>query len=417
MKKLLLPLIIFAFCLSCGDDDDAVMEPAETVCNVPTALQVSSVGSEDANLNWSDANTSANYSIEYGITGFTLGTGTTLTSTQTNISLTGLAPNTTYQVYVKAICSATNDSMNTNAASFTTLAPRVVAEFLPNLSDLNLFAGNLEDLMPSEYAFEYDLITPLFSDYSSKQRIVALPEGGQMTANGEGMPDFPDNTLIAKTFYYNIDDRDVSLGKTIIETRILLKKNGVWEMGDYIWNDTQTDAVLDNTGGDVAISYIRENGSVRNVNYKIPSATDCIACHEVSSTTTPIGPKLRNLNANNQLQDLIANNYLQSTDVSSITPLPKWDDTSGTYTTEQRARAYMDVNCATCHIDGGSCEFESTLRMPYELDLAVTQIIERKLDIDVRMQSYVPDYSMPQIGTTMIHNEGYNLVRAYLNSL
>jgi len=397
MKKSLLPLIILVFCFSCGDDDDIIMDTAD--------------------LDWNDTNTNATYSVEYGITGFSEGTGIIITTEQTNITLTGLLANTDYQVYVKAICSATNESMNTEAVSFTTAAPRVIAEFLPNLSDLNLFTGNLSDLAPSEYAFVYELITPLFSDYSSKQRIVALPEGGQMTANGEGMPDFPDNTLIAKTFYYNIDDRDPSLGKTIIETRILLKKNGIWEMGDYIWNTEQTEAVLDNTGGTVAISYIRDNGNTRNVNYKIPSSMDCIECHENSNTKTPLGPKLRNLNANNQLQDLIANNYLQTTDVTNISPLPKWDDTSGTYTQEERARAYMDVNCATCHRDGGSCEFESTLRLPYEQDFATTQIFERRIDIDTRMQSYVPNFSMPQIGTSIIHNEGYGVVRAYLNSL
>jgi len=416
MKKLLLILILFALYISCSKDDSVdTMEPAQ--CNIPTALQANTITSESADISWTDSNTGANYNIEYGVTGFSVGSGITVTSTQNSISITGLAPNTTYQAYVKAVCSASNVSANASALSFTTAAPSVVPQFLPNLSDLNIFSGNLGDLTPSDVVFQYELITPLFSDYSKKQRLVALPNGTKMTANAGDMPDFPENTLIAKTFYYNIDDRDESLGKTIIETRILIKQNGVWEMGDYKWNAAQTDAVLDNTSSNVPISYIDIDGDTQNINYRIPSGMDCIQCHSISSTKTPLGPKLRNLNANNQIQDLIANNYLESTDVSSITPLPKWDDDSGTYTQEERARAYMDVNCATCHRDGGSCEFESTLRLPYELDLGLTQIVERRIDIDNRMQSYVPNFSMPQIGTSVVHTEGYNVVRAYLNSL
>jgi len=102
----------------------------------------------------------------------------------------------------------------------------VVADFLPNLSDLNLFSGTLSDLMPSEHAFIYDLNTELFTDYSRKQRIIALPQDERLTAIDDGLPNFPDDTVIAKTFFYFNDDRDESLGKQIIETRLLIKKNG-----------------------------------------------------------------------------------------------------------------------------------------------------------------------------------------------
>ena len=82
--------------------------------------------------------------------------------------------------------------------------PLVVAEFRPNLSELNLFLGDLSDLNISSRAFEYNLNTPLFSDYAHKQRLIALPQNTTMQYNGDGLPVFPDNTVIAKTFYYNI---------------------------------------------------------------------------------------------------------------------------------------------------------------------------------------------------------------------
>jgi len=122
--------------------------------------------------------------------------------------------------------------------------PNVATEFKTNLSELNLFSGNLNELNITTKAFEYNLSTTLFSDYTHKQRIIALPEGTSMEFDGDGLPLFPENTVIAKTFYYNHDERDLSLGRTIIETRILMKLNGEWETGDYKWNDEQTEAVL-----------------------------------------------------------------------------------------------------------------------------------------------------------------------------
>lgn len=414
MKKLLLTLILLVFCFSCGNDDDVVMEP-QPDCAIPTDLQVGAIGIDSAELSWNDTNTNATYEIEYGFAEFTLGTGTVITSNQTNVTLTNLEPNTTYNAYIKAFCSATNESMHTNFVFFTTPALAVVPDFLPNLSDLNLFSGTMSDLTPSQYAFVYDLNTALFTDYSQKQRIIALPQGQKLSAIDDGLPNFPDNTVIAKTFFYYDDDRDVDLGKQIIETRILIKKNGTWLTGDYKWNAAQTDAVLDNTTSNVAITYIDIDGDTQNVNYTIPSNTDCATCHSNNNAIKPIGPKLRNLTKNNQLSAFVANGFIDDFDTSSINALPDWDDAS--FTDEERARAYMDVNCATCHSIGGDAEFESVLRLTYETLFNDSQIYAKRFDIDTRMQSYQVDYSMPLIGVSQVHSEGYNVVRAYVNSL
>ncbi|HAI18227.1 MAG TPA: hypothetical protein DCM10_09505, partial [Xanthomarina gelatinilytica] len=209
---------------------------------------------------------------------------------------------------------------------------------------LNLFTENLNDLTPSDRAFVYNLNTTLFTDYAHKQRLLALPEGTSMEYVDDGFPIFPDNTVMAKTFYYLNDERDATQGKQLIETRILIKKNGVWEMGNYKWNDEQTDAVLDNTTSTEPISYLDNNGNTVNVDYVIPSAQDCIDCHSSSNVITPIGPRLRALNDNNQLENWISNNYLTGlTDASQVSVLPNWEDAVN-YTLEERARAYFDMN-------------------------------------------------------------------------
>ncbi|OBX21534.1 hypothetical protein ES675_09850 [Bizionia algoritergicola] len=330
--------------------------------------------------------------------------------------LTNLAANTSYDVYIKTICSIDNSSMYSDVFNFTTSAPLVIPELLPNLSDLNLFTGNLNNLTPSSRAFEYNLNTPLFTDYAHKQRLIALPPGTTMDFVDNGFPDFPDNTVISKTFYYNNDERDESLGKTIIETRLLIKINGVWELGNYKWNANQTDAVLDDMAHTVPVSFIDDSGTTNTINYGVPSMQDCINCHTSSNTITPIGPKMRTMNFNNQLQDFINAGHLSNlSDPSSVTTLPNWEDTS--YTVEERSRAYFDVNCAHCHSDGGYCEFQSELRLTYETPFAESMIFDRKGSIDNRMRNYNPGISMPLIGTSIVHSEGYDLIRQYLNSL
>ena len=299
-----------------------------------------------------------------------------------------------------------------------TQQPLVVPVFLENLSELHLFTDELNNLTPNEHAFEYNINTPLFTDYAHKQRLIALPVGTSMEYIDNGFPYFPDNTLIAKTFYYNNDERDLSLGKKIVETRILIKTEGVWELGNYVWNEEQTDATLEESSTTtlVPVSYIDEEGNSNDVSYEIPSTQQCFDCHSNSGNVILIGPKLRSMNFNNQLENFISNNYLTNiSDPITITTLPNWEDEN--YTLEERARAYFDINCAHCHSDGGFCQFQSTLRLSYETPFADSQIYERRSNIDTRMRTYDPFFSMPLIGTTMVHDEGYSLISDYLNSL
>lgn len=101
------------------------------------------------------------------------------------------------------------------------------ADFLPTFSELQIFKGNPSELKVNSTTTEYSLITPLYSDYSHKFRTISLPQDTQMTYDGEGLLAFPDNTVISKTFYYFKDERDPALGTKLIETRLLIKKNGV----------------------------------------------------------------------------------------------------------------------------------------------------------------------------------------------
>lgn len=416
MKRLCLIGLILTFIVSCKDDDDQIVAQ----CEIPTNLLVSSISDVSATLSWENSNDSQNATIEYGISGFLPGSGSTIEATQNSATLTGLNADTSYDFYVRAICASDNISMNSIAGSFSTNSSPINPEFLPNLSQLNLFSGNMADLTLSTNVFEYDLITPLFTDYAHKLRLIALPQGQAMEYDGEGFPIFPNGTVLAKTFFYNNDETNLSLGRKIIETRVLIRDNGAWTIGNYVWNQAQTDAVLDENQYTVPISWINEAGEAMSTNYVVPAANDCTKCHSNAGNVVAIGPKVRNMNFEidgiNQLQKFIdAGHLIEAPSVNTIAALPNWKDEA--LSLESRSRAYFDVNCAHCHSPGGFCEVQSTLDLRFELDFNDTNIFERKNSIDNRMSTFSAGFSMPFIGTTMIHSEGYDLIKAFLDTL
>ncbi len=88
-------------------------------CQSPTGLGAINVLGTTADVFFTQSNTASTIKLQYGTTGFTLGTGTKLTPTNDTVSLTGLLPQTTYDVYILEVCSAT-DSSGWSTFSFTT---------------------------------------------------------------------------------------------------------------------------------------------------------------------------------------------------------------------------------------------------------------------------------------------------------
>ena len=423
MKNFYLLAVVVLFLVSCQKDDETFVPQ----CSVAINSSANNLTLNSATLTWDDMNNngstdSATYTIEYGLTGFAQGTGTDATSSITTVTLNNLLPNTTYDYYIQTICSTNNPSLFSEVKSFTTLAPFVVMDFMPTLSEMNLFQGNLSDLSPSPYSFEYALNSQLYTDYALKQRFIVLPTGATMRYVNDALPDFPDNTVVVKTFYYNNDDRDVSLGKQIIETRVMIKKNGVWEFGDYIWNESQTEATLDPNGSTLPVTWIDASGTAQSINYKIPSQDNCFTCHQSNSQPTLIGPKLRSMNFDingaNQLQKFITEGRLVNAPVpSSIGVLPNWEDQS--LSDEVRSRAYMDVNCAHCHSAGGfhNVNYFEALNLNFETSFIDSHLYEERESIIPRILSSIEEYSMPYLGVTTPHTEAVDLIVTYLQSL
>lgn len=297
--------------------------------------------------------------------------------------------------------------------------------FEESLSDMGIFQGDLNTLTPANDVVLYELNSSLFTDFAKKQRLIRLPEGTTMEFNGtELQPDFPDNTLMAKTFYYNFDDRDPSLGRQIIETRVFIKVDGVWISGDYIWNETQTQATYRETSSVEPITFIDSDGFERNIDYVIPSNQECASCHNNNNVTRPIGFKLRSLNFNpnngtvneNQLDYLISRGMLTGVTPSQISLLPDWTDIEA-YDIFERSRAYIDINCAHCHQPGGEIEGDFNIDFRYETPFEETGIFANRGDIEARFESTDPMFRMPQLGRTVVHEDALAMLLEYLEAI
>ena len=106
-------------------------------CPLPGTLSVSGLASTQATINWVSLGT--NFDIQYGPTGFTLGQGTTVTSTSTSKQLTGLTANTCYDVYVRRNCGAAGTSSWAGPINFCTTCATLT---LPTTETFTTFPPN-----------------------------------------------------------------------------------------------------------------------------------------------------------------------------------------------------------------------------------------------------------------------------------
>ncbi len=402
---------------SCGKDDEYVESVDNQKPTVPLNLVVSGQTENSVTLSW-DASTD-----NVGVTGYKVyQNGTVVINSQTGTSATisNLPENTDLTYNISAFDAQNNESNLSNSVEVSIAAAPL--SFLPLLSQMGVFAGNIADLNPASRVQLYEVTSSLFTDYAKKQRLIRLPEGEKMTYNNSNLlPNFPDNTLIAKTFYYKLDETNPSSANRVLETRIFLKINGVWEVGEYVWNAAQTDAAFTIQGSEIPVSYTNESGEVKDINYLIPSKQDCFTCHNNNEVTLPIGMKLRNMNftpdftnGQNQLDYLTSNGYLENVTPTAITVLPEWTNTNNDIL--NRGRAYIDINCAHCHNPGGSVT-NFGLDFRFETPFSETGIYANRGEIESRTQSNIPTFRMPQLGRTIIHEEAVTMLLEYLDAI
>ena len=315
------------------------------------------------------------------------------------------------------------------------------------LSSYALFQGDGSSQEPAPGVVPFEPNSPLFSDYTQKGRFLYLPLGAAAGySEGESF-DLPVGTIIAKTFAYEKDMRRPAEGRRLLETRLLLHKESGWVALPYVWDEAQTEATLRQIGATVDASWIHADGAARTNNYVVPNVNQCKECHEDRRKVMgTIGMKARHLNRDhdypegrqNQLAYWSGKGLLRGAPAPEAAPrLPVWDDPA-TGTVGERARAWLEINCAHCHHPEGQArtsglDLRYAAAINYDYGLCKTpvaagkgsggrqyNIVPGKPDDSIlvfRIESTTPDIMMPETGRRLPHKEAITLVRDWISSL
>lgn len=315
----------------------------------------------------------------------------------------------------------------------------------------------------------YDLNSPLFTDYAHKLRTIWMPKGTAARYDARDSFDFPVGTIISKTFYYplpgdggwdgksvarnaandDLQGESLDLSKVrLIETRLLVRRAEGWQAMPYVWNQAQTEATLKRAGDLISLELVDSDGGREAANYQVPDQNQCASCHATDNKTRalhPVGPKARHLNrdfayaagSENQIAHLVRVGYLTGAPDPEQAPRnADWQDAAHAKL-EDRARAYLDVNCGHCHSQTGPA-----ITSGMWLDAAITDRLKlgfckqpvaagkgtgnRLYDIApgqaeasvlvFRMDSDDPSVMMPELGRSVVHREGVELIREWIDA-
>ncbi|MGM9490567.1 SO2930 family diheme c-type cytochrome [Ideonella sp. YS5] len=341
------------------------------------------------------------------------------------------------------------------------------------LSDWHVVERSGQRLQLNAGVLPYDLNTPLFSDHAHKLRTVWVPAGRAARYDAEQAFDFPVGTILSKTFYYPKVDgaptdsalvRQTSAISTpspaegldltqvrLIETRLLVRRDSGWEALPYVWNEAQTEATLERTGDQKQLELVDDRGRHQRFTYVVPNENQCASCHVVNlknKVFTPIGPKARHLNRelhyadgnDNQLARWVKAGFLTgvptSADWHELPHAADWRDERAPLA--ERARAYLDINCAHCH-QANATASNTALRLdafaPVDWHMGLCKppvaagkgtgdrlfgIVPGQPDASImafRLASNEGGVMMPELGRNTVHEDGLRLVRQWIASL
>ncbi len=298
---------------------------------------------------------------------------------------------------------------------------------------------------PNAQVTPYALNTPLFSDYAEKSRLLYLPPGTHAAYRDKGTLDLPIGATLIKTFAYPADFRRPDEKIRALETRLLIHRRTGWVALTYVWNDQQTEAHLKRAGARIDVSFVDARGKARQVDYRVPNANQCKQCHSLSGQIAPIGVKARNLNGAFPYPEGSENQLAHWTRAGLLVGAPRpdkaprtavWNDVADPL--EARGRAYLDGNCGHCHNPRGMASntglyLDLDENRPVKIGVGKRPVAAGKgsgdLETDLvpghpdtsiivyRMASTDPGVLMPELGRSVVHEEGLALVRDYISKM
>jgi len=345
------------------------------------------------------------------------------------------------------------------------LTPQFIADGMPErLADWGMVAAKGGRLTLADGVQPYELNTPLFTDYAGKLRTVWMPKGQAAVWTPDVAFDFPVGTVITKTFFYPraadgtvAPGDDLRLDQTgggldlakvrLVETRVLVRRTGGWAAFPYVWNEAQTQARLKRTGAAIPMTLTRP-GRVDRFVYQVPNVNQCAGCHatdHAARALQPIGPKSRHLDREvslagarfNQLDRLVMVGYLRGLPPAGARPrAADWRDEAAPL--DARARAWLDINCGHCHSPKGPADtsglyLDAASPAGASLGLCkppvaagqgtggfVHDIEPGEPDESIlvfRTGSTDPGAMMPELGRSLVHDEGMALLRRWIAAM
>jgi len=246
----------------------------------------------------------------------------------------------------------------------------------------------------------YQVNAPLWSDGAEKQRFIGLPGDAKIGFRDKASWNFPDGTVLVKTFSLPLTGRTTET-LSRIETRLMTRHRGEWYGYSYQWNQEQTDAVLVESAGkhvDFSVADEKDASATRKQSWYYPSRSDCMVCHSRAASYV-LGLSVLQTNRNvahgngevSQLDFFQSLGLFQKFDETKneaaslkggivngekafelpapSSELPRlvnpYDDN---HPLEARVRSYLDTNCAHCHVKEGGGNSSLSLSFTGPLD-------------------------------------------------
>jgi uncharacterized repeat protein (TIGR03806 family) len=300
---------------------------------------------------------------------------------------------------------------------------------------------DVRDFLPADELIPYDLIVPFWSDGAVKSRYISVPdEKIKFAPTGEWI--FPRGTVFVKTFSLATNELNPnSLRK--LETRLLVRDadGGVYGV-TYKWRADGSDADLLATNLTEPIS-IQTASGVRTQQWYYPSRADCLTCHTANAGLV-LGVKTRQLNRDFKFPSGVTDNELRAwnhiglfdtnfpdADIENFPKLAGANDLSRSLA--DRARSYLDANCAQCHRPRGTVAYFDAR---YDTPLAQQNLIRGNVLIDERIDgariiaphdiwrsilfmrtATTEAFKMPPLARNEIDTNGMKLLRQWIESL
>ncbi len=335
-------------------------------------------------------------------------------------------------------------------------APTLLSDTGVFVTDIDGDFSDIGQLSVNDGFIPYDMIQPFWSDGALKSRWMAIPNNGthdtpaeQIQWSEDGDWQFPVGSVLVKHFDYPDESRPNQTRK--IETRFSIKgTDGNFYFLTYKWNTSETDATLvDMSTGETVSIDITRGGNQETIEWLYPSNSQCLTCHNPALGGT-LGPRTRNLNSDydysakggtvgNQLVTLshlgILDQNITDTDTPGYQTHKAIDDLNATL--DERARSYLDNNCAYCHqpATGNRADFDlrlfNTLSQTGLLTAGINQSIPAmapdqeivfpgnaaKSQLYHRANSLEPGVKMPPLAKGIVDTEGVALLEAWINQL